>query len=318
MTNILLHLKPHHKKAISWVLILGIFAFLLSNTNIDQLVDVFFKLPRWTFPVLIAVNLSSIILQGFRWWMSLKVFKEDLPLGSVLKIHLISNYYSLAMPSGAGLDLTRGYLITRFVSASQAISSGWISRLQGLIAMIAFSFIGFILLGIKNIGNSLLIGSALFFLIIFTATWMTLNPAFATSVLKKIFKKQHAELDAFEHTLNDCKRNPTQLILGQFLSFAIQLLSFTSMYLLLLAVTQQSHFIEVITYVPLIEISSSLQPFTPNGLGVREALNAAFFTLLNVSPAQMSILLAISISVSLLRLVGLPFALADLKHQKKS
>jgi uncharacterized membrane protein YbhN (UPF0104 family) len=56
--------------------------------------------------------------------------------------------------------------------------------------------------------------------------------------------------------------------------------------------------------MPIIEMISMAQPFTPNGMGVREALTTLMFQHLGLSKEQLGIYIILTLSSTLLRLIG--------------
>jgi uncharacterized membrane protein YbhN (UPF0104 family) len=94
------------------------------------------------------------------------------------------------------------------------------------------------------------------------------------------------------------------LVLSLFVTILTQLLMLAGVAILLKGITGQAFFVQVVAFIPLIEMISMAQPFTPGGIGVREALVAVMFKHLNLTTEQLAVYVVISNASILLKLTG--------------
>lgn len=110
---------------------------------------------------------------------------------------------------------------------------------------------------------------------------------------------------------------------GLMLSFSAtvitQMLLLGAVSILLFSITGNFFFLEVIAFIPLIEMISMAQPFTPGGIGVREALIAVMFKQLHLSDENLATYIILSNLTIFLKLLGaIPVLMNSLRKSKRT
>jgi uncharacterized membrane protein YbhN (UPF0104 family) len=98
-----------------------------------------------------------------------------------------------------------------------------------------------------------------------------------------------------------------------------QMLLLGAVSILLFSITGNFFFLEVIAFIPLIEMISMAQPFTPGGIGVREALIAVMFKQLHLSDENLATYIILSNLTIFLKLLGaIPVLMNSLRKSKRT
>lgn len=109
------------------------------------------------------------------------------------------------------------------------------------------------------------------------------------------------------------------LLITIVLTTFIQIVFVFNLALTIKGVSGSFFFWECLAFMPIIEMISMAQPFTPNGMGVREALTTIMFQHLGLSKEQLGIYIILTLSSTLLRLIGAgPIFYGMIKKQKAS
>ncbi len=242
-------------------------------------------------PVLagILVCLGTILIAGWRWRRLLAVFEIHLPLGPLLCIAQIGQFFLMFLPGPAGDDLTRMLYISRLTKGrvAEACTSVLIDRMIGLAAVLvlavlcipwqwqalsAFHASCWLAVGISAAGGAVLLLGLLFFLhrgflLRNISDWcLQLLPA----------SKIKAELLRINSLVYSHKKNIAQ-VLGA--ALFTQVLLCTLFYLAGLAVGIHMPFVLWLGFVPIV-LAANAVPITIAGLGVREYLMVLFLGVL--------------------------------------
>jgi uncharacterized membrane protein YbhN (UPF0104 family) len=95
-----------------------------------------------------------------------------------------------------------------------------------------------------------------------------------------------------------------------------QMLLLGAVSILLFSITGNFFLFEVIAFIPIIEMVSMAQPFTPGGIGVREALIAIMFKQLHLSDENLATFIILSNLTIFLKLLGvIPVLMHSLKKK---
>jgi uncharacterized protein (TIRG00374 family) len=255
-----------------------------------------------------ALTVVSMLLHGVKWWILVRRFVPELRLGRAVSAHFESVFYSIVLPSALAQDVVKSMMLSKNHDPSAVWAASWLSRLIGFFALLSYSVVGVIYLGGDAFPPSLrapllvAVGAiallcALSFSKHFTRPLGAVAERIVGSKALTAAKKLRAGIYAFKH-----ERATLALTLS--VSAVVQFLALLSVSIAVYAVSGKYFLAECLAFVPLIEIVAISQPFTPGGVGVREALMALLFTRLGFSEAQTASYVTISLLVSMTRLVG--------------
>ncbi len=309
-----------YKKAFSLIVLVLIFLYIFLGVDYKRLFEMFSLLNWWVILTLFLINVVSILIQGGRWWYTLAIVNEKVGFFGVMKIHLVSNFYSIILPSGSAIDFTRGYLISRQIGASKSIAAGWVTKVQSLIVMLFCSTVGLILLKSNFLGvyRSWMLYAVL--MILFVLIWCSMSVTFFGVIQRCVpskWLKFKTLISGYIESLSKYNHNRRHFFISYLLAFVSQLVSIVGVLFLIYFVTEEWFLLNVLIVVPIVELLSSIQPFAPNGLGFREGLLLAFLKSLNIEHTQIAMILFLSLLMNLVRLIGAPFVLIDFLKKTK-
>ncbi len=282
--------------------------WIYSRTNFSSIVEILKTAPILVLVLITAITFSTMLLQGIRWWVLVKKFIPDLKLLTTVRVHLESTFYAIALPSSAAQDIVRAVILSRKHSGSVIWASSWIARLTGLAVLMFFSF-----LGLTTMDNQVLPSGIRLTLFSMFGVTLVMGIASFSKTITRPFRKLETNfpeskiittLSQLRNSIYNYKNAPATLLNALALSLITQLLLILNAALIFFAVTGQYYFLESLAFIPLIEILSISLPLTPGGIGIREALMALMFRQLNLSADQLGSFVAISLLISLSRLLG--------------
>lgn len=291
-------------------LILGLapIVWIFTRTDFTSVAENLKTISPLILSGILLLVITSIFLQGFRWWVLVKRFIPDLNLLLTLKVHLQSTFYAIILPSSAAQDVVRAVILSRSHSSSVIWASSWIARLTGLFVLMLLSAVGIGFLKPEILPQGFRLS---FFSVLIAALFMGIA-SFSKSItrpLRQIGEKfaENRLIQFFSRLRNsiyDYKTAKLTLLQTFLLSLFTQMLLITNASLIFYAVTGEFYFWESLAFIPLIEIVSISLPLTPGGIGVREALIAVMFSQLGLDATQLGTYVTISLLVSLTRLIG--------------
>ncbi len=284
------------------------FIWILSKIEFSKLIDAFTAIQWWTIPLTISVILATMFLHGFRWWLLLRSFDQQLPFTQTISYHFKSLFYSLVLPTSAAQEVVRTLLIVKKAGSSVSWSTAWICKITGLIVSFSFSVYGLIILSDSAVSSTLVKAALILFmaiciLVVFSFSKKLTKP-FRNLASKAIPSRYLSKVENLRETIYQFKYRKKSVLISLFITIIIQFLLISVSVMIIKGITGSFFANECFAYIPLIEIISMAQPLTPNGMGVREALSAMMFKHLGLSSEQLGVYILISNLSILMRLAG--------------
>jgi glycosyltransferase 2 family protein len=232
----------------------------------------------------VLLCLGMVAIAGWRWHRWLGVFQIEMPLGSLMCIAQIGQFFMMFLPGPTGDDLTRMLYISRLAPGrvGEACTTVLLDRCIGLASVLALAVVcipwqwdilssssetRWFALIILSAGTAISLFAAVFFLVGHpTHLW---------------FEKRLRSLPA--HSLRDeaariwgllCANKRSIAEIGC-AALATQLLSCVLFYLAGHSIGIHASFLNWLTFVPIVLAANAL-PITFAGLGVREYLLVLF------------------------------------------
>ena len=303
------------------VIVVVAFYLLFKNVEIDGLWDSFFLIQWWTVVFFLICALNAIFFQGLRWWVLIRAFTDKLTFLRSLSIHFSSTFYSLILPNSTVQEVVRTVYATKTTGYVIGWSSAWISKIMGIVISFSFSALGLLLLPDLAIPSIVFkIVFILFFLmciaIVLSFTKKVSRPV--RMLLLDYFPKNSFNwLEKLREGIYRFKDKKQMLFLSFMITVGSQMFLLGGVSLLLLGITGHAYFKEVMAFIPLVEMISMAQPFTPGGVGVRETLVAVMFRHLRLSNEQLAMYVLLSNLSIFLKLIGaIPVLYGVIKKRK--
>ncbi|MBD3346455.1 MAG: flippase-like domain-containing protein [Chitinivibrionales bacterium] len=311
---LLKYMKLSNKKYIRPLRIVIAFlpiVWILSKIDYDKLSSAIVHTAWWTLPAIIAITYISMLVQAHRWWFLIHAFNRDLPFIKAVTIHFKGLFYSIITPTSAGQDIIRAAILSKEHDYRIVWGASWICRLFGLFASALLSIYGIYSIdkgivpsqAITIISISFFSVCALILLSFTKGITRLLRPAFLKFLPEKL-KKIAVEIREGIYIYKEKKR---ELIIVFIITFLLQFIIITNSCFLILGISGTFPFLECLAFLPIIEIICITLPLTPNGIGVREALLAIFFSYLGLSNEQLGVYIGLGfISIALKITGGIP------------
>ena len=243
----------------------------------------------WAFFLFVIIFLH-FCLQSLRFWLLMKPFCDKIKFGQFFILNWKARYYSAILPSSAGLDVSRAVLLRKHISIAQTTAVSLFFRMTGVITLVLLSVFGFFQLYSHEGISTAAIVVALMFLGMCGLMAVSLNEKASDKVLSVLPKKMPKKLRDFIITAIKSiliyQKYPKLIIINFIVSMFLHLVFMLFPITAIFAISGELKIIEVISFIPLIELVAASIPISPNGVGIREGLSILFFNLIGLSPEQ--------------------------------
>jgi uncharacterized protein (TIRG00374 family) len=291
-------------------IILSIVPFIWISTKLDinKLWPAVLAVNWITIPLLFLAVFGFMFLQGLRWWILLRAFSNDLPFMRTMSYHFSSLFYSLILPNSTAQEIVRTLYITKHAGPVISWSAAWICKITALIISFGLSIYGLIILSGSGISGNLMLGSGILFLLISLLVLLSFSKKITKPLgiqLKRIIPlKYQSKLEKLREGIYQFRYKKKAIFLSLCCTLLSQILLISAAMFLIKGITNTFFIAECFAFIPLIEIISMAQPFTPNGIGVRDALIALMFKHLGLTTEQLGVYIIISNLTILVKLTG--------------
>ncbi|HEX2959324.1 MAG TPA: lysylphosphatidylglycerol synthase transmembrane domain-containing protein [Chitinispirillaceae bacterium] len=303
------------------LIIVTVLVILFRNLNITVLVNGFSVIQWWTVVLSLTCSLIGLFFQGVRWWVLIRAFTIKLPFLRSMSVHLSSVFYSLVLPNSTVQEVIRTVSITKETGYVIGWSAAWVNKIIGVV--VAFGISGIGLLISPAIKIPAIVNQIVFFLFFFMSVALVLSFSKKISrpirtIISKFFPSLSLSwFEKFREGIYQFRNRKKMLLLSLLVTIVTQFFMLGGVSFLLFGITGKAYFAEVMAFIPLIEMVSMAQPFTPGGIGIREALVAVMFQHLGLSNEQLAIYVVTSNIQILLKLVGVVPVLYGMIKKKR-
>ncbi|MBN1577701.1 MAG: flippase-like domain-containing protein [Chitinispirillaceae bacterium] len=297
------------------------FIWIFSRVEIDRFIPTIVDVKWWTIPILFMSVIVAMLLQGTRWWLLLRAFSPGLTLRSAMGCHFRSLYYSLLLPNTTAQEIVRTVFMAKRIGKVTSWSAAWICKITGLMVSVGLSIYGLTVL--SKVADSayfmriiLISAMAMVLLIVFSFSKKVTRPL-RHILLRLIPESIVGKVEKMREGIYQYRYKKRYVFWAGLITLFAQLSIFGGASMTIKGITGSSYFLECIAFIPLIEMISMAQPFTPNGIGVRDALFALMFARLHLSKEQLCIYIVISNLSIFLKLLGALPIIHDFMRKKK-
>lgn len=280
----------------------------------------FSKVAVWTIPSVVVLFLFAMILQGIRWWVLLKAYLPELSLNKTLSAHFKGMLYSIVFP--AAQDIFRAALLAKENDYMVIWGATWISKLQALIVSALLAISGLVLIDTSFLPSNIffvLIGVGFLLCLLILLSFTKKITRHFRPVFKKVIPFSiYTHIEKIREGVYLYRKRKQSLIVAFSITLVMLCAGIFNSSLIIKGITGNFYFIEVLFFIPTIEIIILFLPITPNGIGLREALLPLFLiTYLHFTPEQFGIYVLMGLLGTVLRIVGIVPVIADLFNQNR-
>lgn len=230
------------------------------------------------------------VLQSIRFWLLITPITNKIKLGELIHLDWKARYYSIIMPSSAGQDITRAVLLKKYLSISEITALTVFFRATGVITFILIALFGFFRLHSQEGVSTATISIIILFVIICAAGIILLSEKATQKVLSFLPKRTPPKIIHFlsntAESIQLYKKYPKLFVFNLFFALFLHLMFLIFPIVAIYAVCGEWRVLEVITFIPTLELVVAAVPFSPNGAGIREGLLLLFFEYINATKEQ--------------------------------
>jgi uncharacterized protein (TIRG00374 family) len=266
-------------------IIISIFWFV-DTEKIPSIKDVDLRLVS----LVLVLTLFDSIVNAYKWSILVRSAGLKVNFKRLLKIYFTSGFVGLALPSGIGGELLKGYGLAKTTSKTiDSASSVVVGRITGLLGLTFLCVIGYLAAGpslkdtsaivnIKNISLLITIVSILAITFGFFIPEEYVLPQKKDGKIKKFLRKVFRSFYQY-------KKEYYALVITFAISILIHVVRSVTVYISSLSVGVEINFVYFLIFVPFVQLGGVI-PMTMGGVGVKEGIAVYLFSIIGVSGAS--------------------------------
>jgi len=283
-------MKTFFKKMVSIFLRFGtsiiLLFFLFKQVDEKVMLGLIKNVDKPMLFLALGVFSLSYLFCFLRWWMLLRAARMNLPVNRIFISYCGSIFFNLFLPSTIGGDMVRSIdLGVHTNRPREVVATVLLDRLSGYVGLVIITVIALIF-GWKFIQDSTVLLSVGILIAILAGILLVLfNNVVYTKInklldspsagkIREAIKNLHQEIYLF-------KQHKQVLINILLISFAVQIVSSYSYYLIALSLGLKVEPIYFFVFIPVISAITML-PISIGGLGLRDATMIFFFAKVGV------------------------------------
>ncbi|WP_035589278.1 lysylphosphatidylglycerol synthase transmembrane domain-containing protein [Hippea jasoniae] len=261
------------KISISAILI----AFILTKIDISQLQKMMLKIGIFHFVVMVVLLIFAQFISSIRWSKVIKSIGKTVDMLTLFKLYMMGMFANLFLPGIIGGDVLKAYLLSKKIGWQKSISSIFLERYNGLVALLLLSF------------ASAVISEKLLGLKIAAAIASVSIAAIVAVFLLKFIK--HTKVQNFYKDIVIFHKS-REFFSVFILSFVVQLISVGLYIYVAVRFGYHINIAYFFAFIPIITLISFI-PISFNGIGVREFSFIYFFRFAHLNATE-----AVSLSLA--------------------
>jgi uncharacterized protein (TIRG00374 family) len=297
-----------YRKILALLLAITPIVLIFSQISLDEMRATLQKSAWWLLPMILASSFSAFFLQALRWAFLLRAFDPSLRFRRIISVHFKALYYSMILPTSAAQDIVRTLMISQQTHYAISWGAAWICRLIGLAMLLIFSFYGFFSLSDTALSPRLSPVFIFSVVTVLTAIFFSFSKAFTG--LFRPFLGKIVPPNFFGAILNirdaifRFRHKRKAVLASALMTLCLYALVIFTPSLLLKGIAGRFYFIECLAFIPIIEVITMAAPLTPNGIGIREGLNALMLNYIGLSDEQIGLYVFFLLFTAFLKIVG--------------
>lgn len=303
---------------------IALFVYLLVKLNIAEILKQALETNKFYLAIAAALVLFFLFFQTLQWHVLARKQKIPISFGESFKINLMTSFYGLITPGKLGVLMRVEYL-KKYSNGGKGLSNFIVDKFLSLISLLFMILLfGFIVLKDKlewiN-GENLIYGLLIFFLIlgIFLFFYdkkrgrILLKVFYRKFMPKRMREKAKMSFDSFYEDLPK-----KEFLIGLFfLHLVVWVVNYVIVYVVALSLGIDIKFIYFIAIYPLATLVAQI-PITISGLGTREAVLIALFSLFGIGAIKVFSMSIIGLFIMAIipSLIAIPFILKERKKHE--
>jgi glycosyltransferase 2 family protein len=289
-------------------------AWILGRMDPEQFLRAATVAAWWTLPFVVAVQYGGMLLQAVRWWLAQKALEPCVSWRASLSQHFVASAYAVVLPGSFAQDLLRSAMAARRLDPGVSWGAAWVTRITGLVAWILLALVGIALvdrslLPPRTLGLAAVSLAATLALVVISFSKRATRP-----IRRLLAPALRGKWLAWAERIREAVyryRHRRGFLLGLvLLAILVELFLILGGAITIYGICGAWTLVDLLAFIPLIEILLVVLPVTPGGLGVREALLTALFARLGLTAEQTGVYVVLALLGVPLRAVGgLPFLL---------
>jgi uncharacterized protein (TIRG00374 family) len=294
--------------AVRIIAAVGPFVWIYSTIEVDRLWYAANRISWWTVPFAFFSAVLIVTLQGLRMWVLLRSRTDSISCGEVLKYHLISGFYALALPTSAAQEVVRAAMIARSAGHSLSWGAAWVNRIIALIGWLSLSVYGLLVIDRGIVPANLYVVVSISFgamAVVVLASFSKRLTRPLRVILRPLLPTRAMDMgEAIRNSVYEFRSHRLTVIYAALLTFGLQLYMVAGSALVIYGISGRFILRECLAFLPIIEIICVSAPLTPNSIGIREALLAAMYVVVGLPNEVLALYIAVSYLVIFVRLLG--------------
>lgn len=301
------------------ILLLPLF-WVLSRVDFVKTITTFSSVPFWVIPSFLALFILRMWLQTYRFQYLSRLYTRTIRVTDLFIVDMKSRYLSMVIPSSVGQDIVRGTLLRKALGADQIVSISLFFRITGLLPFLVFSLFGIVQLSSQQ-GFIQFVPTLIISTILFVGGFVALYSRRISRKIGSLFPKIIPDnvtrfLRNIVLAFQQYRREPRLMLNSMIVSFIAQFLSVFLSMVVIKGITGEWYALEMMAFIPLIELLAVMVPFAPNGIGVREIMYIMLFSTLNHTHEEMLVYIAINAISHLVNMTGVIPLLIEKRFKK--
>ncbi|KPK42791.1 MAG: hypothetical protein AMJ78_01385 [Omnitrophica WOR_2 bacterium SM23_29] len=253
----------------------------LARKDFPAIVKTLKSANLYLFGSAVFLNIIAIAVLATRLKKILSVQGLYLNLKEALYLTFIGYFFNNFLPTSVGGDLAKAYYATKKTTKKlESFSSIFFDRFFGFFSIGLLALLGIIFLN-KNIKDkSLLWGSILFLIFVFSFFIIFLNKRLAKYLFSKLLNlplfREGSKVRRLYNAINAYKEHKIVIVQLIGISLIAQIIWVFAIYIIIRSLSQDISFLYLFLIVPLVSVASMMPSI--NGLGVREGAYVYFLS----------------------------------------
>lgn len=255
--------------------------YWLGRKDFEAIVSILKNTDTTLFVFAALLNITAISVLAIRLRRILGIQGLNLKLREAIYLNFIGLFFNNFLPTAIGGDLVKAYYATKKTAKKlESFSSVFFDRFFGFFSIGLLAFLGIIFLNRSIKDKSLLWGSIIFLVLVFSIFIIFLNRRLARALFSRLsdlsFFREGSKLRRLYNAINAYKEH--KIVIAQIIGISLvaQMIFVVSIYILIKSLSRDISFFYLFLIIPLVSVASMLPSI--NGLGVRETAYVYFLS----------------------------------------
>lgn len=240
--------------------------------------------------VVFSLALFDRLINAYKWSFLVRAAGLKISFKRLLKIYFTSGFIGLALPSGVGGELLKGYGLAKTTSkAIDSASSVIVGRITGLLGLTILCVTGYFAAGsaLRDTPVIIMVRNVSFLILLIAISTILIGFSLPKSYV--VAKGGDGKILGFARkvmrSFYQYRRKKNSLVLAMGLSVLIHVIRAITVCIAGLSVGVSLSFFYFLIFVPFVQLGGMV-PITMGGMGVKEGVAVYLFSLVGVEGAS--------------------------------